>query len=266
MLVSDLDGTLIPSSPDPDSARAIATLGRLRNTRPDLLLAYATGRHLDLALDGVRSHSLPMPDWLICDVGTSVYRRAGRIEDAVFEPDTGYAARLERACGVGVIRKVRERFDGLSGVRPQDASRQGRFKVSFDVDAALTETAVVEAARDRLGSHSEDFDFIFSIDPVGGSGLLDVIPAGVSKASATRYLVERAGVDTGEVIYAGDSGNDRAALTAEFRSVLVGNAPDAFREQVRRDAGERGIEDRAYFARSAYAAGVVEGCRHFGLL
>jgi hydroxymethylpyrimidine pyrophosphatase-like HAD family hydrolase len=66
-----------------------------------------------------------------------------------------------------------------------------------------------------------------------------------------------------DVVFAGDSGNDTDALLSGVRSVLVGNAPDTLRSEVRASAENRGLLDRVYFASSHFAAGVVEGLHHF---
>ena len=36
-------------------------------------LAYVSGRHLDLLLEAIRDYELPVPDYAIADVGTTIY-------------------------------------------------------------------------------------------------------------------------------------------------------------------------------------------------
>jgi len=92
------------------------------------------------------------------------------------------------------------------------------------------------------------------------------VPEGISKTSAVRHLMVRVGTPGIRVIYAGDSGNDRHPLASGvFWGVLVGNAPEDLREDLRRTIRQRGFEERVYFASAPYAAGVLEGCRWFGL-
>ena len=67
------------------------------------------------------------------------------------------------------------------------------------------------------------------------------------------------------MIYAGDSGNDRAAMLMGYRAVVVANAENSLKEDLRRASVDRGISECIYFARHPYARGVVEGCQHFGL-
>jgi hypothetical protein len=51
-----------------------------------------------------------------------------------------------------------------------------------------------------------------------------------------------------------------------FKVIVVGNATPGLREELCARGAERRILDRLYFAEEFYAAGVLEGCRHFGIL
>ena len=68
------------------------------------------------------------------------------------------------------------------------------------------------------------------------------------------------------IVFAGDSGNDYAALTAGFRAILVGNAHQELAERVAEHHRRGGHSDRLYLAREHATAGVLEGCRRFGLV
>jgi len=128
ILASDLDGTLIPPHPEPDPA--VAVFADLFGERRRSLLVYATGRHLELALDGIARTGLPAPDYLICDVGTTLYRPA----DAGWTPDPDYAQSVRRAFGDTdplLLRRILEsEFPGLTR---QEESKQGAFKLSYYV-------------------------------------------------------------------------------------------------------------------------------------
>lgn len=262
LLVSDLDGTLISPVRDYDSKPAIAWFTELVRARRSLLLAYATGRHFELAVTGIRGHDLPCPDVLICDVGTRIYHR-GRTTVG-FAEDRDYAIALEAEFGPDMNARIRRLVERPPQIRAQEESRQGRFKTSFYVDRSIAESEVMQRVWTKLGSESERLHIVFSIDPADKRGLLDVIPAGVSKGSATTYLSRQLGLTEGQVLYAGDSGNDTDALLAGFKGILVGNAPESLRQRIRSASDRRGLGNRVYFARASYADGVVEGCRHFG--
>jgi hypothetical protein len=95
LLASDLDGTLIPLERDAQRLREVEELVRALAASEDLRLAYVTGRHLALAQAGIEEIGLPSPDWFVCDVGTSVYRRA----NGGYEPDQEYRQAMRAALG-----------------------------------------------------------------------------------------------------------------------------------------------------------------------
>jgi hydroxymethylpyrimidine pyrophosphatase-like HAD family hydrolase len=121
----------------------------------------------------------------------------------------------------------------------------------------------VEEVLHRLGG---TIQAVYSVGAPHGRGLLDLLPAGVAKDFAIRYLHDHTGVHSEDLVYAGDSGNDLAAMLTGFKVVVVGNATPGLRERLTDRGGELGILDRLFFAEASFAAGVLEGCRHFGIL
>jgi hypothetical protein len=256
LLVSDLDGTLIPDRWNDDARKGLEDL-RQMIVDQGLSVAYATGRHLELALEGIERYRLPPPAVLVCDVGTRIYIHDsdGWIEDEA------YASRI--APKDTAIEHVRVLLDGIPGVTLQEAPKQGRFKASFYVDASTKEERIRERILSHLGDRAKGFTVIFSIDPGDGRGLLDLLPEGASKASATAYLGELFELSSERMLYAGDSGNDVDAMLSGFNAVLVGNATAAIRAELAAAAGRSGVREHVYFAKASYARGVIEGCRHF---
>lgn len=262
MLATDLDGTMIPLADTPAGTMGIAEFTATVRKRDDILLVYVTGRHLELALAGVRVHGLPAPEVLCCDVGTRLYRRSG--EGAYLEDET-YASRMRGAFGSHDGDHIRRVLADMADLELQEDAKQGRFKVSYYLDTGIA-TNVVERVGGRLAGLGIEHHTIYSVDVHSGTGLLDVLPAKVSKATPLGYLQEATGISLDDVVFAGDSGNDLAALTSGVRAILVGNAPAAVKQETRRAAEAAGVSSRLYVAQSPLAAGVLEGCRHFGVL
>jgi HAD superfamily hydrolase (TIGR01484 family) len=261
LLASDLDGTLIPPG-DVSDEGGVDALSRALSGRSDVALAYVTGRHLEHALRGIALRSLPIPDALVCDVGTSLFVR----ETAGFVPDAAYRDLMMSALSGGDLSELRERLALVDGLDIQDEDKQAEFKLSYYTEAgARGESAVARAA--ALAQEILDaVNIVHSVDASSGRGLLDILPAGVAKDTAVRYLSEREGLSAERVMFAGDSGNDRAALLSGFNAVVVGNASDALKESVRAEAAARGLTARLYVADRSYARGVLEGGRRFGIL
>jgi len=226
-----------------------------------LRLAYITGRHLSLALEGITGARLPRPDWLVCDVGTSVYAAY----DGGFAIDSGYRLTMERALGGAAMADVDPVLDAVGGLRRQETVKQAEFKRSYYVDADRMHPLLTEV-RQRLESSGVRVQLVHSRDPVSGAGLLDVLPAGSGKRCALTYLTGAAGLGREAVAYAGDSGNDRDALLSGHPAIVVGNAPEDLKAELRHEARARGLDRWLYVARAHFASGVLEGCRHFGFL
>jgi sucrose-6-phosphatase len=262
LLASDMDGTVIPLEEGACWAADVAELRRAVEERPDLLLAYVTGRDFDLARRGIERFHLPTPHLLVCDVGSSLYH--GSTDG--FRADEEYAARMEEALGGLSLAEIRERLAALSGIALQPEERQSSFKVSYFLPPGEDHPATLTTVRRRLEALKDRLQTVYSVRARDGTGLLDVLPAGVAKDFALHYLHDHTGVDEDRLVFAGDSGNDMEAMLAGFKVIVVGNAPDDLKEELKRRAGEEGIQERLYFAKTPYAGGVLEGCRHFGIL
>ena len=262
LLASDMDGTVIPLEETPERRQEVEALRMLLEGAEDLTLAYVTGRDLPLALKGVRDHRLPEPDILVCDVGTSVYHAT----PSGFEKDTEYVRRMDEARGGLDVRDIRHELRGLPELRLQPEDRQTESKLSYYLSPEAEHGEVLTSVQEILERLGARIQVVYSVGAPHGRGLVDLLPAGVAKDFAIHYLRDRTGVHPDRLIYAGDSGNDMAAMLTGFKVIVVGNATPGLKEALLGRGGELGILDRLYFARGFYAAGVLEGCRHFGIL
>ncbi|MGZ0654428.1 HAD-IIB family hydrolase [Coraliomargarita sp. W4R72] len=260
VLATDLDGTLIPL---PNSERNHKDLHRVKELFTDSksTLVYATGRHFESVVEAMNEYDLPSPEWIVCDVGSAIYRHTGERYE-VFEK---YETHLSETSG-GLDRKVIEQaLQNIEGLVPQPADHQGHFKISYQSEADTVE-ALVELINEKLKVAKLPYDCMGSLDPFLNCGLIDVMPAGVSKAYALLWLSTHADFSPHEVIYSGDSGNDYAALVSGFRSIIVANGSQGLEAKVRARLKARGLEHRLYIAKGTATSGVLEGCKHFGLL
>jgi sucrose-6F-phosphate phosphohydrolase len=262
LLATDLDGTVVPVETRPGYSQEVARFSTAIRENGDGRLAYVTGRHLPLALAGVKEHGLPIPDWLVCDVGTSIY--AFRRDE--FALDEEYRQRMRRLFRGMTAAEFARPLQDVPALVPQEDEKQAEFKRSFYVGKDADLNQVLSLLHGRLDRAGLDCNFVVSEDPLTERGLLDLLPTGVSKKSALDFLMEKTQISPDRIVFAGDSGNDLAALVGGFQGVVVGNADEALKEQIRREAAKRGRLDRVYFAESHLVAGVLEGCRHFGIL
>jgi sucrose-6-phosphatase len=233
LFVSDVDDTLLG-----DEA-ALLVLGERLRAAPHITVVYNSSRPcVSLRQTLAQTSAMPVPDYLIGALGTEI--EVG----ATGEPLSDYQAHLRQGWR-------REQIDAMMkglGLVPHAELYQTPFKASYDVP----DEAAVAQARRLLETAVLPAKLIFS----GGKNL-DVIPQTAGKGAVIQFLHNRLGLLADHVVVAGDSGNDVDMFIPPFRGVIVGNA-DA---DLRRLAGPH-----AYQARAHYAAGVLEGLQHWGVL
>lgn len=277
-LFTDLDGTLIPLDSNSQNRSDLPRLESLLDAH-SIGLAFVTGRHLSSAVDAMKKHQLPSPEYIICDVGTTIAQPEtdSNVTDPMWRVSESYhqhlatltnnwdAERLIRALSMAALEDSADSdsADSADSARLQEAEKQGRFKTSFYVAADLL-ADVTRQSQQCLDSLEAPYSIISSVDPFTGDGLIDFLPAGVDKAYAAKWLASQLSISyPANVIFAGDSGNDTAALVSGCRSILVGNADRNVAEDVRRRMLENRCPERLFLADGPATSGVLEGMAHF---
>lgn len=260
VLATDLDGTFIPLADVVTNQRDLQLLTRAFSELP-VQLVYVTGRHRASVEEKIVEQRLPLPEWLICDVGTSLHAR--RQDDLEFVPEyTEFLAEIVAGFSRDELRRA---IGELPGLRLQEDVKQGPHKLSYYAEASQL-PRLVEQVQSVLQQEAAPWTEIHSIDPFNGSGLLDLLPAGVSKARALEWWCEFTDTDRQAIVYAGDSGNDWAAFIAGYRTIVVANTDRKIAHRVQREHQQQGFENRLHLARQTATSGVLEGCLEFGLL
>lgn len=263
MLVSDLDGTLIGS--DRGHAAALARFRDFVRAHGDLTLAYVTGRAFAHAVDGIGAAGLPWPDHLGTSVGTELRANTGSRENPRWEFDRSFHDRLAARVGAHPLQQADSIVLAHRGTRLQPAEQQSDLKRSFFVEAAVDLGALTDALMEELQSAGFGCTPMQSVDPATGQGLLDLLPEGVSKATAIDVLRERNAFEPETIVFAGDSGNDIAGLKGRWHGILVGNAPEELREALR-SSGRDPAWPRVVLAEGHVIEGVLEGLAELGWL
>jgi len=263
ILATDLDGTLIPSAAAPEGSRERRALRKLArcNEADEIELVFVTGRHFESVMAVMRSEQLPTPSWIVCDVGSSIYERA----QESFRPVPDYEKHIEGLVRELDVQSLRPLLQDKCQVEPQEEEKQQKFKLSFYCDGPLMQSSVCQIEV-ILNDSSLPFCVIGSIDPFNRRGLIDVMPQKVNKAYALDWWAARQKLNRDEIIFAGDSGNDFAALTHGFRAILVGNASFELAQSVKQYHEKAGTSERFFYATQHTSAGILEGCEHFGVI
>ncbi len=265
LLCTDLDRTLLPNGQAPESGDAREIFAQLV-AQPAVKLVYVTGRNPQLVSEAIATWEVPVPDLLIANVGTTIAAPSGDHWDQW----THWDELIARDWAGHTTEDLKGLFEDLSGLTLQDASGQGAFKLSYFTPVGTEGEALAKLVRRRLAAAGTRANVIWSVDDTAGSGLLDILPAAATKRLAIEFAMSEWGFGPDEVVFAGDSGNDRDVLVSPIAAVLVANAGPDLRSALVEQAKAAGLEAFLYCADGGalgmngnYAAGILEGVLHY---
>jgi sucrose-6F-phosphate phosphohydrolase len=265
LLCSDMDRTILPNG-DHEESSGVRSVLCLLVERPEIHLAYVSGRDKGLIQKAIAKYDLPVPNYAVGDVGTTIYELKNgkwRPWEVWFEEIAKDWNGLDSEDLAGFLR-------GYDKLTLQEPEKQNRFKLSYYTDKSADGRQLADEIRQRLSKHGLNSRVIWSVDEQRNSGLVDILPKRASKLHAVRYLIDQKGYRKSKVVFCGDSGNDLNVLTSEIRSVLVKNASEEVRSEAMESVIKNGRMETLYGAQGNfmgmngnYSAGVLEGLAHF---
>ncbi|ELS31242.1 MULTISPECIES: sucrose-phosphate phosphatase [Pseudanabaena] len=239
LLVTDLDNTLVG---DDHATQKLNQL--LSQHRQHCLLVYATGRSYGSAQQLKLERELIEPNYWVTGVGSEIY--SGKSLDLEWARHIGADWQRE-----AIAKLIGDRFPELKQQSPKE---QNPWKMSFHLlGAASTITKLIA----NLQSTNLKAQVVFSsnID-------VDILPVNAHKGYAVQYLQQRLGITNARTLVCGDSGNDISMFQQPALGVIVNNAQLELIEWYAAHADE----ERHYFAKNAYAAGILEALQKFNLI
>jgi Cof subfamily protein (haloacid dehalogenase superfamily) len=226
LIALDIDGTTVPSDSDLVSAAVLAAVRRAISAGAHVVLA--TGR----GVLGTRSVAIQLgiaDQPAVCSNGavTAVPARLEVLHAVTFDP--GPAVRIVQQSLPEAIVAVERPGVGYAVTRPFPADEVSGEQTVLSIEEIVAEpvsrmvvrwpgadleefVARVEAA----GLHGVNY-------AIGYSAWLDVMPPGVSKASALEVLRQDLGVPAGRTAAFGDGNNDREMLEWAAHAVAMGD-------------------------------------------
>lgn len=266
LICTDLDRTLIPNGPQAESHDARKRFAALV-AREEITLAYVSGRHRALIEDALVTYRLPIPDFVIGDVGTTIYAVGPELAWAHLD---AWEEQIARDWAGHTHEELRAVLRDVPHLRLQERSKQNRLKLSFYLPMYAEIDELAAAIRARLEPLRVKARLVWSVDDIADIGLLDVLPAGASKLHAIEALMRERGFDYEHTVFCGDSGNDLEVLASRVPAVLVGNSRPDVQDLALELAEEAGTLAWLYIAEGGflgmngnYAGGMLEGIAHY---
>lgn len=265
LLCTDMDRTVLPNG-DPDESPQARALLRLVLERPEIQLAYVSGRDKHLIRKAIREYDLPLPQYAVGDVGTTIYE----LSEDHWRPWHAWFEEIGRDWNGLQHEDLAARLVQFNSLTLQEPEKQNRFKLSYYADPDIDQRRLVDRIQRHLAGQGLRCRIIWSVDEQRRLGLVDVLPQRASKLQAIQYMVNRKGYSKTRVVFCGDSGNDLDVLTSDLQAVLVKNAAKEVRREALASAAEKGLSETLYVAQGNflgmngnYSAGVLEGLAHF---
>ncbi|OUC16146.1 MAG: haloacid dehalogenase [Alkalinema sp. CACIAM 70d] len=268
LICTDLDRTLLPNGKQAESPMARERFTRLV-ARPEVSLAYVSGRHRASVESAIETYQLPAPDWVVGDVGSTLYHvrdndwEASQIWEQTISGDWQGWTALD-------LQEILEDLADSPHLTLQETQKQSRYKLSYYLALEADLMALQEKIHQRLAEKNIAASLIYSVDEAVNVGLLDILPARATKLHAVEFLMQQQGFDYSNTVFAGDSGNDLPVLASSVPSVLVANAHRDVIDQAQAQAQEQETLDRFYLAQGNflgmngnYSAGILEGIAYY---
>lgn len=236
LMITDIDNTLVG-----DDASMGELFSLLHEHRKDLAWGVSTGRSLELTIEAMTEHNFPMPDILICSVGTEIYYGPD------LRHDKGWQQHISKRWEP---EKLKEALATLDFLVFQEAEGQRSHKISYYLEEKEDRLARVQ---EQLKKNKLRCKIIYS-----HGQFLDILPFRASKGKAIDYLRYKFDFSPRYVMVAGDSGNDEDMISGHARGLVVGNHS----EELETLRGKQNI----YFSPETYAAGILDGLNHYGFV
>ena len=265
LICTDLDRTLIPNGEQPESPEA-RPLFRQLVSNPQITLVYVTGRDRVLIQEAIAEYKLPIPNFVIADVGSTIYE----IKNNQWLRLTDWDEQISVDWKYKTQSDLVPFFTDFDHIKLQEITKQGLHKLSYYVSLEAELEPIIIKIRSKLETEKIQANIIWSIDEKAQIGLLDILPISANKYHAIAYLMKTQNFTLDNTIFAGDSGNDLDVLISPIKSILVANAHLEVKETIQSKIEQTGLKDSIYIAQGKcsklngnYSAGILEGIFHY---
>ncbi|MFT7561297.1 MAG: HAD superfamily hydrolase (TIGR01484 family) [Flavobacteriales bacterium] len=266
LLCTDLDQTLIPNGNAVES-KCARSLFRELVENIDITLIYVSGRNISQIYQAIDNYSLPIPAYIIADVGTSIYQSTTTGSTQL----NSWTDKIKMDWYEKSPHDISQLIGNLECLKLQNLDQQGHFKLSYQVIPTDRMNSDLIQIKQQLKRHNIQYNCVISTDETIDQGFVDILPKSANKNLAIEYLINELKVGHDRVFCCGDSGNDLDMLSRGYPSALVKNSSDAVKQDAIRLCISNNTIESLYVAKGSiykdmngnYAAGIVEGFLHF---
>lgn len=244
LICTDLDRTLLPNGNQEESPSA-RPLFRELVKHPEVQLVYVSGRDRQLLLDAIQEYDIPLPDFAIADVGSTIYA----LNKSDWQIWDKWHDEIATDWGTYKQQTLAELLSDISELQLQEPSKQGKYKLSYYANEKTNTSRLFHEINTILHKHGVKANLIWSIDETSHTGLLDILPLSANKLHAIHFLIKEKDFLPEQVVFSGDSGNDLEVMCSNLQATLVANATTEVREEAIKLARQNGTESQLYLAR-----------------
>jgi len=265
LLCTDLDRTLLPNGPQPESALVRKRFTQLAS-RNEVTLVYVSGRDKLLVQQAIKNYQIPLPNFVIADVGSTIYR----IENEKWSYLEQWDSEISNDWNGRSNKDLQNLLTGCKDIRLQEYSKQKSHKLSYYVPLYADHEKLLYEINACFENEMVRANLIWSVDDAASVGLLDILPVSANKKHAIEFIMNEFNFSLDETIFAGDSGNDISVMASSIPSILVANATDNVKSIALEQAQMNGEKNSLYLAKGDYlgmngnySAGILEGIVHY---
>ncbi len=267
LICTDLDRTLLPNGSQPESPFARKKFSLL-TAKPEISLAYVSGRNKQLIIDAISEFDIPFPNFVIGDVGTSIYSVSKK--NNLWKHWESWHKEISKSWHGWTHDDLAELFIDMKKLQLQEPEKQSKFKLSYYITPENLNSQLIEEINIILERENINTSVVWSLNEFTHTGLIDILPESATKLHAIEFLMKKTGFSYENTMFAGDSGNDMPVLTSRLNSVLVHNATFDVKKTAKEQAEKQGTQENLYIAKGKkiglngnYSAGILEGVYHY---
>lgn len=260
IIATDLDRTLLPNGNHRLSPNAYSIFKR-EIKKNKITLVFVTGRNKKQIQDSIKRYNLPKPQYVIADVGTKIYKYKNNKMLKMSSWDKVLENDWKKIRG----EKINTLVSNIDELCLQEKTKLHDFKQSYYTRLLKNPNLLQKKIKMRLKKNNISSTVIYSVDVNRKIGLLDIMPKSGNKNTALQFLIKKLKVKKNDVLYSGDSGNDLGTFISGYNGVLVKNASENIKAQLKKHT-----KNNIYIAQGKdglngnYVSGIIEGARHFG--